>query len=235
MDQLTKLTDLTLFNNRISKIQNLDSLTELQVFSIGNNNITSLDGLEYLIKFEKLRVLNLSGNAVCKDKNYKNYCLAHFKNLKYLDYRLIDQESIAVARQKFIDSIIALEEEANILAIKREEARKQMELDKVHSKAHILHIDSLFDRMFDADADFQKLIPIAPAIITDMKEEFRAKFEIVIKEMKHFILKKSSEKEEELLMIQTCIGDVKGESDRECMQKLELFYHQKKEVPLTLI
>jgi hypothetical protein len=182
------------------------------------------------MKFDRLRVLNFSGNAVCKHPSYKNYCLAHFRQLKYLDYRLIDEESIEVARKEFVDSIIAMEEEEKALNSRREEERKQMEMDRLHNKAHILHIDTLFDRMFDEDADFKKIIPVAPAIISDLKEEFRAKFEIVIKEMKHFILKKTHEKDEELDMIQCCINDVKGETDKDCLLKIEDFYHQKKEV-----
>lgn len=97
-------------------------------------------------------------------------------------------------------------------------------------KAHILRIDSLFDRMFDDDLDFIKLVPIAPAIINDMKEEFRAKFEIVVKELKHFVLKKSAEKEEETYLIKNSTDKVKASSDENCKLKLNAFYHQKKEV-----
>ena len=101
----------------------MDNLTKLQVFSIGNNNIPTLESvslffyfilvectcihadkddklsiqilqLAYLMKFENLRVLHASGNPVFKLFNYKNYCLAHLRNLKYLDYRLVDPESV---------------------------------------------------------------------------------------------------------------------------------------------
>ena len=43
LDQLTKLKDVTFFNNRISTICNMDSLSELQVLSIGNNKLEELD------------------------------------------------------------------------------------------------------------------------------------------------------------------------------------------------
>lgn len=90
--------------------------------------------------------------------------------------------------------------------------------------------------MFGEDEDFKKLVPIAPAIIYEMREEFRAKFEVVIKEMKHFVLKKSHEKAEEIAMIRKCIQDVKSESDRDCMVKLEAYQHDRKLVkcnPMT--
>ena len=89
--------------------------------------------------------------------------------------------------------------------------------------------------MFGEDPDFQKLIPIAPSIINEMKEEFRAKFEVVIKEMKHYVLKKSQEKEEEVTMIKQCISNVKIERDRECIKELESYMHRKKEVSFLFI
>ena len=39
LDKLTKLEDLTLYNNRISRIENMDHLQELHVFSVGNNDL----------------------------------------------------------------------------------------------------------------------------------------------------------------------------------------------------
>jgi len=45
---LTNLEDLTLYNNRIQKIENMDALTKLHVFSIGNNNVKELDNVSIL-------------------------------------------------------------------------------------------------------------------------------------------------------------------------------------------
>ena len=84
--------------------------------------------------------------------------------------------------------------------------------------------------MFNEDPDYKKLLPIAPTVLTDMKEEFRAKFDVVVKEFKVYVLKKTSEKDEEINMIYKCIGDVKRDSDKESLAKLELFYKQKKQV-----
>ena len=39
LDKLTKLEDLTLYNNRISRIENMDHLQQLHVFSVGNNDL----------------------------------------------------------------------------------------------------------------------------------------------------------------------------------------------------
>lgn len=84
--------------------------------------------------------------------------------------------------------------------------------------------------MFNEDADFKKLLPIAPAIISDLRDEFGAKFEIVVKEFKHLVLKKSAEKDEEIAMIQRCLNGVKKTSDKHSLERLEVYSHQKKEV-----
>ena len=41
LSSLTKLTDLSLYNNAISKIQGLDTLVDLNVLSLGNNKIAT--------------------------------------------------------------------------------------------------------------------------------------------------------------------------------------------------
>ncbi|KAJ3086382.1 Dynein regulatory complex subunit 3, partial [Physocladia obscura] len=101
LEKMNKLTDLTLFNNRISKLENMDDLVNLNVLSVGNNCLAGLDNasnsqskiLAYLTRFENLRVLNCAGNTLCKNTNYRHYVLAHIRGLKYLDYRLVDEES----------------------------------------------------------------------------------------------------------------------------------------------
>ena len=42
LDQLTKLRDLTFYNNKISTVGNMDTLTELQILSLGNNQLETL-------------------------------------------------------------------------------------------------------------------------------------------------------------------------------------------------
>jgi hypothetical protein len=42
-----------------------------QVLSLGNNMLPSTEGLLYLKCLDKLRVLNLSGNPVCSDPEYR--------------------------------------------------------------------------------------------------------------------------------------------------------------------
>lgn len=94
LDKCTKLTDLTLFQNRITKLSGLEYLSELQVLSVGSNQLASLeDSIDYLRKLKNnLQVLRISNNAFQKQRNteYKKYTIARLKNLKYIDYELID-------------------------------------------------------------------------------------------------------------------------------------------------
>uniref|UniRef100_A0A8C0JCH1 Dynein regulatory complex subunit 3 n=1 Tax=Chelonoidis abingdonii TaxID=106734 RepID=A0A8C0JCH1_CHEAB len=94
LEALVKLQDLSLYNNRISKIENLDTLQELQVFSIGNNNLTALENVVYLRKFKNLRTLNLTGNPVCENEQYSMFIAAHLPDLVYLDFRLVDENTL---------------------------------------------------------------------------------------------------------------------------------------------
>uniref|UniRef100_A0A670JUX4 Dynein regulatory complex subunit 3 n=1 Tax=Podarcis muralis TaxID=64176 RepID=A0A670JUX4_PODMU len=100
LDALVKLQDLSLYNNRISKIENLDTLQELQVFSIGNNNIQTLENVIYLRQFQNLRTLNLTGNPVCENEVYSAFIAAYLPDLVYLDFRLVDDNSVRMKNSK---------------------------------------------------------------------------------------------------------------------------------------
>jgi hypothetical protein len=84
--------------------------------------------------------------------------------------------------------------------------------------------------MFAEDYDFQKLLPVGPVQINDMKEEYRAKFDIAVNELKHFVLKRSGDKADEIESLKSCLSSVKAESDQKSILKLQEFQHQKKEV-----
>ncbi|KAI9357346.1 hypothetical protein DFJ73DRAFT_821505 [Zopfochytrium polystomum] len=230
LDGLSKLTDLTLFNNRISKVENMDDLVNLSIFSIGNNNLTIMENMTYLSRFENLRVLNAAGNALCKSVNYRHYILAHIRGLKYLDYRLIDEESVAAAREKYIDDLIAIEEEEKILNTKKEETRKFKEISTLYESAHIGGIDTLFQDMLSEDQDYQRILPVAKERIMDLQEAYAAKFEVVLNELKHFVLKKHAEKNDEIAAFHDCLNATKNEIDAECLTKLNKYSHFKKQM-----
>ena len=64
LDTLSKLEDLSLFSNRITKLEHLDHLPCLNVLSVGNNELESLDDtIKYLNGLKNnLEVLKIKGN-----------------------------------------------------------------------------------------------------------------------------------------------------------------------------
>ena len=116
LSRLTKLTDLSLFKNEIEEVENLDECRDLNVLSLGMNKIRNINQvIDYLKKFSKLQALTVNKNPFCEkdevdfsEKNNQNKViegdirfpssyhpiLANLENLKYLDYRPIDNEYV---------------------------------------------------------------------------------------------------------------------------------------------
>ncbi|KAG9399114.1 Dynein regulatory complex subunit 3 [Aphanomyces cochlioides] len=145
LDTLTKLQDLTLFNNNISKLENLDQLKNLQVLSVGNNSLGTTDGLLYLKCLEKLRVLNLEGNPVCADPEYKTFVLAHLEKLKYLDNSLVDAAEVIQAKEQYQDELEEMKEVKAIedAALAREEENRKYNM--ILRDANIIILEAHWD------------------------------------------------------------------------------------------
>jgi hypothetical protein len=43
--------------------------------------------VSYLVRFTNLQLLNLAGNPLAKEPDYRGYVLSHLQHLSYLDYR----------------------------------------------------------------------------------------------------------------------------------------------------
>uniref|UniRef100_A0A8C9ZMX4 Dynein regulatory complex subunit 3 n=1 Tax=Sander lucioperca TaxID=283035 RepID=A0A8C9ZMX4_SANLU len=96
LESLRKLEVLNLSNNRISVIENMDTLEKITHFFIANNLIEKLDKVLYLRKFKNLFTVNLFGNPVSKEDDYKFFIAAYFPNLVCLDYRLLDEKTVSI-------------------------------------------------------------------------------------------------------------------------------------------
>ena len=109
LENLTKLTDLSLYKNRISVLSGLDNLNSLEVLSIGCNKLQSLDEtVKYLKGLKnKLKVLRINDNSFEKtsDKKYPFYCISLLEELEYLDYKLIEKNERAQAKEEHKDEI----------------------------------------------------------------------------------------------------------------------------------
>lgn len=68
-------------------------LHKLNVFSLGNNKLTDVGQLIHSLQWlSNLEVLNVNGNKFT-EPDYKNYIIALLKNLKYIDYVYIDEDT----------------------------------------------------------------------------------------------------------------------------------------------
>jgi len=87
----------------------LNNSTNLQCLSVGKNNIKSFDNVIYLRKFQKLRLLNLEGNPICKEVDYRMLTIAYLDFLKYLDYSMIRIDEVEIAKEQFQSELLDLE------------------------------------------------------------------------------------------------------------------------------
>lgn len=69
-------------------MRNAPSCTLLcTLFTAGKNCLPQLTSTSYLVRFSRLQLLNLAGNPLAQDQDYRSYVLSHLKHLRYLDYR----------------------------------------------------------------------------------------------------------------------------------------------------
>ncbi len=65
LDTLTKLTDLSLANNRIEEIRGLDKCESLEFLSLANNRLARVAQAQALRPLPKLRAVAIMGNPAC--------------------------------------------------------------------------------------------------------------------------------------------------------------------------
>ena len=129
LSKLVFLKKLDLGKNKICKFENLDSLIHLTQLSIEDNEISSLNGLkalknlmelyacsnrignlkeiQHLKSLPKLIILDLSGNSLCRQKNYRLYCVYYLRKLKVLDGIGVDVNEQQSAREKYSGKLTA--------------------------------------------------------------------------------------------------------------------------------
>ncbi|KAM4632501.1 dynein regulatory complex subunit 3 [Discoglossus pictus] len=223
LDALTKLENLSLFNNRISTIGNMDNLKNLQILSLGNNNLTSLENVTYLRKFKALQTLNLAGNPLSKDEQYKLYIAAHLPNLVYLDFRLLDENIKAIANVKFQYSVEELaQNEALEMRQQEKEEKKQKELES-HKAAFIEYLNgpALFEDMYSEDVD----VSVLNSCLT-----YRNKCVAICQKIFEFGLDHHKKREEEVSIFNECLQEAITENQDAGAQKIQEFEKKNNEI-----
>lgn len=72
-------------DNEISILDGLDSLQTLMELYLGNNLINDIKEITKLKNLGRLIILDISGNNLSRDTNYRIYCIFHLRKLKVLD------------------------------------------------------------------------------------------------------------------------------------------------------
>jgi hypothetical protein len=126
-------------------------------------------------------VLNLSGNPVCSDPEYRPFLLAHLDRLQYLDYALVDSAEVLQAREQYQDELEELKEVKAIedAALARE--AEQVKYLAMLKDANVLTLETLLADMFKEDTEMAKIesLPGLRSLIEDYTEKAKAATEDV--------------------------------------------------------
>ena len=232
LDALTKLEDLSLHNNAIETLEGMGAFLDVLVsLSIGNNKLETLEGLMYLRTLPKLRLVNLAGNPVCEEEDYKPYVLSHVRGLKYLDHRIVRDEAVAAAREQYADEMTEIEtrEEEATHAAKR--VWKLAARDAAHDEANILGVADLFRKMLDEDPEYARLRRVPTETdhpLVDGVDAFEEKYVVHMEEFKHHMTQQLEKKRAEEAEWRAVLDGAMGELDEEARNLVIAFDKEKK-------
>lgn len=226
LQTLTRLQDLSLFHNEISEINGLDALVDLNVFSIGSNNIQKLDNVMYLRRFKNLRAVNLAGNPICKEHDYRTYVLAHLKSLTYLDYRRVHPTDVTSAREQHQDEMIELEERDEQRLAEEVAAAEHQQHCRLLEEANLGGVEDLIDKMTKENPEWDKLCQV-PGLL-DGWPEARDKITLAVEDLKLTMLDQHQRKQGEYDEWHYAVAQLLSEQDTVAKEHLAAFEKYKK-------
>ncbi|CAM9929189.1 unnamed protein product, partial [Ectocarpus sp. 4 AP-2014] len=238
LEKLTELMDLSLYNNQISEIEGMDSCSNLQCLSLGNNRIANLDSIIRLRRYPKLKLVNLEGNPVCREIEYRFTVLAYIKNITYHDYGTVDPAEVLQAKEQYQDELLELQEKEALEEEQLGRERASESETEVLRKANLLVTKTIFRRvrkidMFEADAEMSKL-KYLPGI-DDMTERYRTHVQGVAESYRTAGLANAVKKEEEVTLFDAAVKDLRHSYARRSIEMIEVFTREKKKVQLKCI
>lgn len=112
MDTLEKITLFFIANNHLGQLDNVTkfsvtlvscNICVLQFQDVVHNlmQVKCISKVLYLRGFKNLRSINLCGNPVSKEDEYKFFMAAHFPNLMYLDSKSLDEKTVSIQSGAF--------------------------------------------------------------------------------------------------------------------------------------
>lgn len=99
--ELKELTHLSIEANRIISLDGLQHLESILELYIGENLIGDLKEVRHLSPLQKLIVIDLLGNSLCKEFDYRLYVIFQVKDIKVLDGASVTQIEFEEAREAF--------------------------------------------------------------------------------------------------------------------------------------
>ena len=105
LDHLMNLTQLSLEDNELFTLGGIGRIVNLMELYIGNNKIKDIKEIHHLKENGKLIILDLSGNSMTKEPDYRLYSIFHLKKLKVLDGISIDSTEATKAKELFSGKI----------------------------------------------------------------------------------------------------------------------------------
>mmetsp|Transcript_34109 Transcript_34109/g.96662 ORF Transcript_34109/g.96662 Transcript_34109/m.96662 type:complete len:1474 (-) Transcript_34109:585-5006(-) len=98
---LTALTQLSVEDNDIESLMGIAGLQCLMELYIGNNRISWLREVLHIKDLPKLIIVDLLGNPLCQEEDYRLYAVYHLKKLKVLDGTGIEAAEQSAAKNKY--------------------------------------------------------------------------------------------------------------------------------------
>ena len=154
LDNNKQLEDLSLYSNCVTELSGLEELNKLNVLSVGRNKIGKLEPmLLYLKKLRNnLQVLKIEDNDFQKDEKsnkdsaYRLKTIAWFKDLKYLDYKIITDEERKNAQSEQEKSQENQEPEEKSKEDLEENSEEMQKLREAHIEVTYKLIENILSR-----------------------------------------------------------------------------------------
>lgn len=233
LEMLTNLTDLSLFQNKVKDITGLSKCKKLNVLSLGNNRIESLNSLKTLRSFPCLQVVQLSGNPMCKDTDYKIFPLAFLKHLRYFDYQLVEQSSVVAAKEQFQDFLQDLEEKENLEEKSSEMEKSQGDhLSKIKA-ANLNVVDGLVETLLKDDTEHDKLLCLP--FMAELVDVYQESYTSLAETFKSNILNLNKKMEDESSAFAVALKTARHTAVEEAVSLARSFDRKKKRLRNSVV
>lgn len=76
--------------------------------------------------FPNLGMVTLYENPVCEERDFRNMVLAFLRGLKFLDYRLVEEEEVQTAKERFHNELLKVSDHEELYEKNQEQDEKNL-------------------------------------------------------------------------------------------------------------